>query len=190
MTERRIQMKKNVMSLLVGFIALGFASSASAIPMDLSGFSVWESVPGSVTESGGTINFAENSTDAALYFYNDFYDVAANATTLSFDWDFVLGEFDIDDYLQFNVNYAEQWVANIDGTGHFEFDLTPYKGTTISLDWALIWGGDNDAGTTGSIYNIDVVSSGGASPVPEPATMILFGTGLAGAALARRRRKA
>lgn len=177
-------MKKRIACLVCGVSIFCFANFAQAVPMDLNGFGVIESQQGSVTEGGGVVDFAENMFDAALYYYNDNFDVDASATTLSFDYDFTLGQFDVGDYVQFNVNSSEQWYVEATGTGHVEFDLTAFQGTTISLDWALVWGGDWDATTTASISNIDVATA----PVPEPATMLLFGSGLVGLYASNRKK--
>lgn len=169
-------LNKRIVVLGAILLSPGLASQAQAAPLDLSSFSVMENVESSVTESGGTISFAENSTDAALYFYNDAFAVPGNATTLSFDYSFVLGEFDAGDYLQSNSNYFETWYMDASGAGHVELDMTAFQGQTIALDWALIWGGDDSSGSIGSISNIDLA----VSPVPEPATLLLIGSGLAG----------
>lgn len=183
-------MKKVIASIVGGLCAFALAGSAEAVPMDLSGFSVIENQPGSVTESSEVVSFTESMEDAALYFYNDSYAVDPSATTLSFDYDFTLGENDYDDYLLFSIDYVGVWLVDVTGSGTLTFDLTSYQGTTISIDWGLIWGGDWDATTTAQIYNIDLATaSSGTEPVPEPATMLLFGTGLAGVYGANRKRK-
>lgn len=183
-------MKKSFGCIIGGVFALMLAGSVQADPMDLNGFNVIENQPGSVVENDGVVNFTESLSDAALYFYNDFYDVDASATTLSFDYDFTLGDYDYDDYLLFSIDYVGVWLVDATGSGTVTFDLTSYQGTTISIDWGLIWGGDWDATTTAQIYNIDLATaSSGTEPVPEPATMLLFGTGLAGVYGANRKRK-
>ena len=52
--------------------------------------------------------------------------------------------------------------------------------------WGLLWDGDGTAGTTASVYNIDLASN--TSPVPEPATLLLLGTGLFGLCAFGRRK--
>lgn len=178
-------MNKKFALLAAGLLFFFGIGMAQATPLDLTGFGVLENESGSVTESSGVVFFKENSIDAALYFYNDTFDVALGATTFSFDYDFALGQLDAGDYLQFNINYVEKWFVDISGSGHFEIDMTSYQGQTVSLDWALIWGGDGYAGSTASISNIDLDSGG--APVPEPTTMLLLGTGFVGLLGANRK---
>lgn len=173
---------------LACLIATNISGNAQATALDLSGFAPFESITGSVTESVGTITFSENPIDGALYYFNDNFAVPANATFLSFDYDFQPGTDDTDDYLLFNINYVEQWQTTSVGAGHFVFDMTPYTGQTISLDWGLIEGGDNLLGASGTIFNIDLASTP-FNPVPEPQTLLLVGTGLAGLVGLRRKKQ-
>lgn len=60
--------------MAAGLLSFGPVNLAQAVPLDLSGFAVLESVTGSVTESGGTVSFTENSFDLSLYSYNDSFE--------------------------------------------------------------------------------------------------------------------
>jgi hypothetical protein len=167
------------------FVLLAWHTTSFAAPMDLSTFAVW---PGGVTESGGEVTFEEDTAFGALYFYDDLFFVEEDDTVLSFDYTFSLGPDDYWDYFTFSINYIQVFEVDTISAGNFAIDLTDYQNDTISLEWALLWGGDWEAGAVATISNIDLASSSdGAAPVPEPGTLVLTATGLAGFWGARRR---
>jgi hypothetical protein len=76
-----------------------------------------------------------------------------------------------------DVNYSYFW----SGTDGWAFDgFDGYQHT--DHDW------DNYYGL--AVHSGDVAAGSGADPVPEPSTFLLFGAGIGGVALFRRRMKA
>jgi len=159
------------------------ASVSCGSTFDFTGFEPMSDLPESVVKSGDTITFTESFSDATLYFFNDQYVVDPQAGILSFEYRFLFGESDFDDTLQFDIGGEPKMIVSTNGVGYFEFDLSPYQGQTISMDWGLIWNGDGSAGTTASISNICLVP---AAPVPVPAALYLLGSGLLCVVLRKR----
>lgn len=80
------------------------------------------------------------------------------------------------------VTTGYEFTGKSDG-GSFFFGITLAENETLeSIQWLVSSANDG--------YGLDDFSTVAAAPVPEPATMLLFGTGLAGlAGIARRRQK-
>ena len=177
---------KRILGILIAcFSIMLWAGVALSVPVNLSTFTADPFGP--VSESGGVVTFTEDATYAAIYFYDDNFFVENDATILSFDYDFQLGLADYDDYLTFELNYSPELDIGINVTGgHFEIDLSPYQGSSISLAWGLIWDGDWNTDTTAGVYNIDLATD--VAPIPEPCTLILMATGLVGLFGIRRKK--
>jgi hypothetical protein len=148
------------------------------IPIDLSGFT------GDATISGGTLTLVDDFTQNWYAFYNPSYEVADDAATLSFVYTLDLVPDTTFDYLTMEINLSPVITVTAEGSGSLSYDLTPLQGQSLDLAWVLYWGGDlNAGGSSATISNINVF------PIPEPATVVLIGTGLCALPFITRRKK-
>lgn len=190
-------MKKTFIVMLLCFSFFLWTGIAFADPLDWTGFGTYDPGDPVTRTDDTTIEFTEDLTWGAVYYYNDFYMVPDNAGILSFDYEITLGSDDDDDYLTFDIfdllwavitynEFPEYMGGPL--SGHFEIDLSGYQGDEISLAWGFIEGDfDGTADSTAVISNIDLTTS--AVPILEPTTILLLGTGLAGLISAGRIRK-
>jgi hypothetical protein len=156
--------------LTVLFLVCLMGTHVEAAPIDLGAFTT---DPG-VTVNSGIVSFSEDINYAAIYLYDDAFLVPNNATILSFNYDLILGQTDINDYLSFEIDFVPIQTITTSGSGYFEVDLTSYRAQPISLAWGLIWGGEfDDQGTaTATVSNIDLATQ--ANSVPEPSVLLLL----------------
>jgi hypothetical protein len=166
----------NVFALCLVFL-LG-TGSAFATPLDLTKFTA---DPFGVSVSGSTVTFTEQQEYSAIYFYNNNFLVDPLATSLSFNYSLTSDQGQ-KDYLvaQIGSGIGSSYVFEAgptSGTGSHSIDLSTYRGTSIILAFGL----ESDLGDTvfessATISNLDL----GTAAVPEPGTLLLLGSGLAG----------
>jgi len=86
----------------------------------------------------------------------------------------------------FLVTWGEATVYEKFDSDDFDYTQFTFSGlTATSTPTVLTFGFQNDP----SFFYIDDISVTSSSPVPEPTTMLLFGTGIAGLAAAGRRKR-
>ena len=177
-----------ILILAAAFITCGI-ETAQADALDLSTFTSDGDVY--VDLAGGTVTMDETSSLWSSYFYDDNFFVAADALSLSVDYALTSGIDDVD-WIVTQVDYIYDLEEMGPTSGTYTLDLTPYQNTTISLafgleaDWSDL---GYDSVATFSNFDLVTVSNSGPAPVPEPATMVLFGTGLAGLIGASKRKR-
>jgi hypothetical protein len=157
------------------------------------------SIVGGFTTTGGTdlsdatgLHFTGGDDDSGSFYvvstYGDDFDGLLGTTGTIYDFDFdsitsegftlwTIGEFT---FTLESLSVDDQSLTDLDlsGTGYLSYD--GYEDT---------YGEWNFSGNTVTGQTFSWSSTTSANEVPEPATMLLFGTGIAGLAASNRRKK-
>ncbi|TSA05867.1 MAG: PEP-CTERM sorting domain-containing protein [Deltaproteobacteria bacterium] len=184
---------KNIVPVVMILIGLCLFSpqSSQAVAIDLNTFTADPDTAVTIAADGSSATMFEDANYSSIWLYNDSIFIPADATALSFDYDFLLEANNSDElnaYLYdsgFN-HLTDAWISAT-GIGTIMWDLTgaSFLGSNVGLEFDLnsldlLW----DSSVT--ISNVRLESA--STPIPEPCTMVLLGSGLAGlAGLARKR---
>ena len=200
-----------LVGLLMGLLVAGMASMAQALLIDFTS-TTWQNISG-VTASRviDGINVTLDTPTGNLTWNSEHGDISSSiglagigdgigvsddeislnqALTVSFSHDIIINEIYFLDLFKSNSEYEhaqymlenDVW-TNVDGTTNPYGFISITTGSTSFVSWVQFETNDSTSISDFAVAGLDV------SPIPEPATMLLFGTGIAGLVGSRLRRK-
>ena len=180
-------MKRRILlsAFITWLVIISGISDLSAMPVDLNSFTPGLDVPPDrvvIALDGSSATLSEDFVVSPISLENGGFIIPSDALALSFDYELVVAIDNVDffDFYIINTEAPTFPVGGSEGlySGNYSYDLTALRGNTVPVIFHLLY--DWTDGGYESILTISNVEITQVAAVPEPATLLLLLSGVAG----------